>query len=189
MKGSLKIMHFGFLISIIVAVLIIGTSQVAIAQAQIVGSPSEYAYNAVPKTAECCNDPTEHAGPEYINVAFFQDDDADGGWAAWGMVESPGEPMIQIDQILIDENKVGSCTNRHSVQLDCKTPNIVVLNLTPQQVKASQRELLAYVTALDLRCDGDSKFLGFTPRTTVRMWKCRLQTSTTHYNNTNTNPQ
>jgi len=56
MIGSLRIMHFGFLISVIVAVLIIGKSLDASALTQIVECPCEYGLD-VPKTPACWKEP------------------------------------------------------------------------------------------------------------------------------------
>ena len=63
--GSLRIMHFGFMITVIVAVLIIGTSQVAIAQTEGVECPCDF--ESVPKTTGCWVEQRLGGSPEYVD--------------------------------------------------------------------------------------------------------------------------
>jgi len=54
MKGSLRLMHFGFLISVIVAVLIIGIAREATAQGNEVECPCDF--DSVRMTPGCWTD-------------------------------------------------------------------------------------------------------------------------------------
>ncbi len=144
---SLRIMHFGFLISVIVAVLIIGIAREATAQTQIVECPCDYGLE-VPKTAACWKDPfgvdsnPQYAatvqGPppsEFCFVVHLKDDSSPPTLLAL-FVEAPTDGRPGVCGTTVGE--IGDCGN-----------TAVEEDLTPEEVKACQCELLAYTTALN----------------------------------------
>jgi len=147
---SLRIMNFGFLISVMVAVLIIGISRDATAQGNEVECPCDF--QSVPMTTGCW---TEHTttGPVYADLT--------------GGADVPLIRQCSVDNVRIGEMFVvaairfsvidrqggddSSACNIISLALNncSQTTSVLEQPITPEEVLACQCELLAYTTALN----------------------------------------
>ncbi|MCH7951078.1 MAG: hypothetical protein IH875_11505 [Candidatus Dadabacteria bacterium] len=149
MIGSLRIMHFGFLISVIVAVLIIGKSLDASAQTQGVECPCDF--ESVPKVQGCWVNPFE-SGPAYIDDTGFDEVCV----VRNGAVDMKPGVLIQLEvgggrpeiqQLPGCEIKI--IDPQSNPNFDCNAEPIILVGLSTEEVLACQCELLAYTTALN----------------------------------------
>ena len=140
MKDSLRIMHFGLLISVIVAVLMIGIAPETTAQGNEVECPCDF--DSVRMTQGCWTDGTM-GDPLYIEI----DEDTPPKLDCFLMNDTSGtDKFVQLRAT--DSEQLGEfCTTFVVNDSDCGNINIIDLNLTPAQVLACQCELLAYVAS------------------------------------------
>jgi len=145
MKGSLRIMHFGFLITVMVAVLIIGISRDATAQGNDVECPCDF--EGIPKTAGCWVEPFDFMEP--IDPRYFTEDSQE----RCELINSDiGDGFPKIAVLAMGVVAVtGVCFLERflNVPPECTPQGNVLISLTHKQVKACQCELLAYTTALN----------------------------------------
>jgi len=145
MIGSLRIMNFGFLISVMVAVLIIGRSLDASAQTQGVECPCNY--EKVPKDKACWTEPFS-SQPGYKEVGTPE------GAVFCELRQPVTNAIIELAVFDATQSKPAE-SSTCTVQLpaenggECGPQTQKVEPLTPEEVKACQCELLAYVTALN----------------------------------------
>jgi len=145
MKGSLRIMHFGFLISVIVAVLIIGKSLDATAQGREVVCPCDF--ESVPMTTGCWVEPYGD-DPDYIDLEL---EDPNTTICRTGQIRDEGdiiETDLGVEDNTQDPDKPSFCFIELQMLTDCNAEGGKTI-ITPEQVKACQCELLAYTTALN----------------------------------------
>jgi len=180
MKGSLRIMHFGFLISVIVAVLIIGKSLEISAHAQDVVCPCDF--EAVPMTTGCWSPPNltgatyleeiiDEGGQQVLQVCSAFNDSRSQARTA-GVIKYP-EPGTGVCVISAPPGPCDPDGNVGKVKIP--------LNST-EELRACQCELLAYVTALNeggimvsggppYECfDVDCRQMVLTPIPTLNEW-------------------
>jgi len=144
MKGSLRIMHFGFIIMVIVAVLIIGISRDATAQTQGVGCPCRF-FESVPMTAGCWTFGTDDVEWLENNVK---------GLCEAAHVEQVSNKLNVIAlQVIFPTETLPTrdrlCRTFIDTVTDCDAVSIIKTDITPEEVRACQCELLAYTTALN----------------------------------------
>jgi len=140
MMVSLRSMHFGFLISVIVAVLIIGIAREATAQGNEVECPCDF--DSVRMTPGCWTDGLDRGVPEYT--------ENDLGQERLCRLASGGNPGLHmILRVVIDEQgDTCDITVRGAAIEACDVP-ATNRDITPEELKACQCELLAYTTALN----------------------------------------
>jgi len=134
---SLRIMHFGFLISVIVAVLIIGIAREATAQGNEVECPCDF--DSVRMTPGCWTDQRE-GDPQYEIFGTAND----------GECQLGNLGGIPITLMAVQRGSSEDlCAIRVRALTDCDAPSFTEIPITPEEVKACQCELLAYTTALN----------------------------------------
>jgi len=148
MKGSLRTMHCGFIITVIVAVLIIGNTQDASAQTNTVECPCDF--ESVPMTTGCW---TEQFPPEFPQ--FHRNRRGEDGVCFTESFREEGRGA-QLS-LLVGAGGTGACGEGNcckiivdSIESSCTVgAGILKEDITPEQVLACQCELLAYTTALN----------------------------------------
>jgi len=135
---SLRIMHFGFLISVIVAVLIIGIAREATAQGNEVECPCDF--DSVRMTPGCWTDQRD-ADPEYETIGTANDGEC--------RLINRLNPQLTLMHVRQGESFGTNCTIHARDLADCDAPGFTEIPITPEEVKACQCELLAYTTALN----------------------------------------
>jgi len=146
MIGSLKIMHFGFLISVIVAVLIIGKSLDSSAQGTEVECPCDF--ESVPMTTECWTEGFL-TDPAYIDDAVLFKTTA---CLVGNLLTKPtGGKALQITVGgILAENPAFCIIDVINPGDGCTGGEIhTAVDITPEELRACQCELLAYTTALN----------------------------------------
>jgi len=157
---SLRIMHFGFLISVMVAVLIIGNTQDASAQTNTVECPCDF--ESVPMTTGCWTEPFA-MGPPPNRLPEFTEEVGGQDCGTFNASEEP-DGMTIIDPpalstavahltsigVSAPAGGVTQCSRQIIGAInDCDAVSISVSDISPEEVLACQCELLAYTTALN----------------------------------------
>jgi hypothetical protein len=147
MKGSIRTIRFGFLITVIVTVLIVAKTVDASAQPPTVECPCDF--DSVPMTTGCWVEQfVDPIGPSWITTSILPKqkicaiavENFDVAFALVLQVthfDPHSAPQCMIEP---DINDPAACGD---------PPHQTVLELTPREVRACQCELLAYVTALN----------------------------------------
>jgi len=145
MKGSLRITHFGFLISVIVAVLIIGISLDASAQGNEVVCPCDF--ESVPMTTGCWTDSFETEEVEYSVKDQGRSCSTKHDQTLLNPVRRNRISMGV--GIAIPDVQISICVITEINQDECGAVATDMTDITPEEVLACQCELLAYTTALN----------------------------------------
>jgi hypothetical protein len=147
MKGSIRTIRFGFLITVIVTVLIVAKTVDASAQPPTVECPCDF--DSVPMTTGCWVEQfVDPIGPSWITTSILPKqkicalavENFDVAFALVLQVthfDPHSAPQCMIEPNINDPAACGD------------PPHQTVLELTPREVRACQCELLAYVTALN----------------------------------------
>jgi len=135
---SLRIMNFGFLISVIVAVLIIGISRDATAQPPEVECPCDF--DSVPMTPGCWTD-NNPSDPEYTSRREDEECKLTSSAGVNGRLAALSVSLKGVEAM--------ACRTEVRELQSCDTLVVKENQLTPEEVLACQCELLAYTTALN----------------------------------------